>query len=73
VAETIFSYGRSFDSILHESSSDADLILLGMAKPDNNFTTYYSDVQQRLKGLPTTMLILAAEEISFGDVLMQNE
>ena len=71
--EIIVSNGRSFNTILHESSSDADLILLGMAKPDENFTAYYSEIQERLKGLPTTLLILAAEEISFGDVLMQNE
>jgi len=45
----------------------------GMAKPEGNFVDYYAEVQERLKELPTTMLILAAEEISFGEVLMQNE
>jgi hypothetical protein len=44
-----------------------------MAQPDENFEAYYEKMQERLKGLPTTMLILAAEEISFGDVLMQSQ
>ncbi|MAL18354.1 MAG: Na-K-Cl cotransporter [Balneola sp.] len=72
-AEILVSEGRSFDEILHESSKDADLVFLGMAQPDENFEAYYEKMQERLKGLPTTMLILAAEEISFGDVLMQSQ
>ena len=72
-AEILVSNGRPFDDILHESSKDADLVFLGMAEPGDDFTEYYQNVQERLKGLPTTMLILAAEEISFGDVLMQSQ
>jgi hypothetical protein len=72
-AEILVSNGRSFDEVLKESSGDADLVFLGMAEPDENFETYYSKMQERLKGLPTTMLFLAAEEISFGKILMQND
>ncbi|MGB7842062.1 MAG: Na-K-Cl cotransporter, partial [Salinimicrobium sp.] len=71
--DVIISKSRSFDELLHESSSDADLICLGMAIPDENFEAYYSRMQQRLKGLPTSILVLAAEEISFGEVLMQQD
>ncbi|MDZ7720078.1 MAG: Na-K-Cl cotransporter [Balneolaceae bacterium] len=71
--EVIAANGRTFNEILHESSSDADLIFLGMAEPDNNFPTYYKSLQQRLSGLPTTIMVLAAEEISFGEVLMQQD
>ncbi|MEX0845157.1 MAG: Na-K-Cl cotransporter, partial [Balneolaceae bacterium] len=69
--EIIVSNGRPFDEILHESSKDADLVFMGMAEPDENFSKYYERVQQRLKDLPTTIMVLAAEEISFGEVLMQ--
>ncbi|MFD0977598.1 Na-K-Cl cotransporter [Salinimicrobium gaetbulicola] len=71
--EVIVSNGRSFDEILHRSSQKADLILLGMAMPNDNFRTYYENLQQRIHNLPTTLLVLAAEEISFSEVLMQQE
>ncbi len=71
--EVIVSEGRSFDEVLHESSANADLICLGMATPGKNFEEYYRKMQQRLHNLPTTLLVLAAEEISFGEVLMQQD
>jgi len=73
IPEIIVSNGRSFKSIIHESSQDADLVLMGMAKPDDDFASHYTEVQEWLEDMPTTLMILAAEEISFGDVLMQNE
>lgn len=72
-AEVLVSGGRKFEEILHESSSDADLIFLGMAEPGNNFLSYYENLQEKIDGLPTTVLVLAAEEISFGEVLMQQD
>ncbi len=71
-AEILVSNGRSFDEILHESSKNADLVFMGMAKPGNgNYSKYYENVQNRLEDLPTTIMVLAAEEISFGDILVQ--
>ena len=72
-AQVIVSNGRTFDEILHESSKETDLIFMGMAKPDKNFLTYYGNIQERLKGLPTTILVLAGEEISYGEVLYQQD
>jgi len=72
-SEVIVANGRSFNEIIHESSKDADLVFLGMAEPDDHFTTYYEVLQQRLSGLPTTIMVLAAEEISFGEVLLQQD
>lgn len=71
--EVIVANGRSFNEILHESSRDADLVFMGMAEPGDRFTAYYENLQQRLSGLPTTIMVLAAEEISFGEVLMQQD
>lgn len=62
--------GCTFDEIFHESSRDADLVFFGLAEPGENFSAYYNQIQERLKGLSTTVLVLAAEEISFGDVLL---
>ncbi len=71
--DIIVAKGRTFDTVLHESSTDADLIFMGMAVPDENFEVYYTSMQERLQDLPTTILVLAAEEISFGEVLMQQD
>ena len=35
--DVIVANGRTFDTILHESSKNADLIFMGMAVPDENF------------------------------------
>jgi len=75
-AQVLVSHGRSFDDILHESSKGADLVLMGMAKPgqaDGDFITYYEQLHNRLNNLPTTIMVLAAEEISFGEVLLQQD
>jgi hypothetical protein len=71
--EIIVSDGRSFDEVLHASSNEADLIFMGMAEPGDDFVSYHESNQQRLEGLPTTIIVLAAEEISFGEVLMQQD
>jgi len=72
-SEVIVANGRSFNEVLHESSKDADLIFLGMAQPDENFSEYYKKIQKRLVDLPTTVMVLAGEDISYGDVLMQQD
>src|SRR6056297_1934013 len=71
--EIIVSNGRSFNEVLHESSKDADIIFMGMATPDENFSEYYQTVQERLEGLPTTVMVLAGEDISYGEVLLQQD
>ena len=72
-AEVLVAGGRSFNEILHESSKNADLVFMGMAEPDENFPEYYKKIQGRLDGLPTTVMVLAAEEISFGEVLLNQD
>jgi amino acid transporter len=67
--EVLIADGRPFESILHESSKDADLVMLGMAEPDEDFATYFEALRLRTRGLPTTMYVLAAEEIGYGEVL----
>ncbi len=71
--EVIVSNGKSFDEVLQESSSEADLIFMGMAAPTENYAEYYKKLQQQISKLPTTILVLAAEDISFGEVLMQQD
>lgn len=74
-AEIIVSNGRNFNDILHESSSDADLIFLGLKEPEPNedYSKYYRNVQERIADLPTTILVLASENVAFGRVLVDPE
>ncbi|MGD8426309.1 MAG: Na-K-Cl cotransporter [Balneolaceae bacterium] len=75
-AEVLVANGKSFDDILHESSKGADLVLMGIAEPGNtegDFVTYYEGLHNRVMDMPTTIMVLAAEEISFGEVLMQQD
>jgi amino acid transporter len=69
ITHVLVANGRSFDEILHQSSRHADRILLGMAEPTDDFQTYYSSLQERLQGLPSTILVLAAPNFAFADVL----
>ncbi len=71
--EMIISGGRSFEEVLHNSSKDADLVLLGLAIPDENFMQYYKKMQDVIAPLPTTAMVLAADEVSFKEVLFQDD
>ena len=71
--DVIVSGGRSFDDILHESSQEADLVFLGMREPSEDFGSYYEQLIERIDGLPSTVIVLAAEEIAFSEVLVQSD
>lgn len=73
ITDIIPAKNRDFDQILRASSSSADLIFMGLAKPEEDFESYYEGVQERVKGLPTTVLALAAQELSFGEVLIKKD
>jgi hypothetical protein len=64
--------GRPFFDILHESSTDADLVFMGIARPETGgFEEYYAELRERTEGLPSTVFVLAAEEIAFREVLLR--
>jgi hypothetical protein len=66
------SEGRPFFDLLQESSGDADLVFMGIAQPtEGGFEEYYATLRERTEGLPTTVFVLAAEEIAFREVLLR--
>ncbi|HSH45878.1 MAG TPA: hypothetical protein VK966_08480 [Longimicrobiales bacterium] len=67
--EVLVSGGRPFPEILRESSSDADLVFLGMAEPEEDFATYYAQLQERSQGLPAVAFVLAAQDLDFAQML----
>ncbi len=73
VPDIIAAKGRSFDEVLNVSSAKADLVFMGLAQPNENFSDYYGKMQERVKELPTTIMALAAQDVSFGEVLIQSK
>lgn len=71
--DIIAAEGRSFDEILTKSSSEADLVFLGMATPNQDFINYFKSARKRIEKLPTTVLALAGQDVSFGEVLIQKD
>ena len=69
----IVADGRPFEEILRESSRRADLIFLGLAKPEDDFVSYCEELQRRIEGLPTTIFVLASEDMAFEEILLQYE
>lgn len=77
--EVIVSSGESFETILHRSSRDADLVLIGLREldydPDNDdaaraYVDYYHHTRSLVEGLPSTVFVLAAEELAFKEIIV---
>ena len=73
IAEVLVMNGQSFDELLRSSSRDADIIFMGMAQPREDYALYFEQTFSRIRGLPTTVLVLAAQELKFSEVLLQQE
>ena len=69
IPEVIVAAKRPFESVLHESSQNADVIFLGMATPTKqNFKEYYEEMHARTANLPTIIYVTAAPDFAFGEV-----
>jgi amino acid transporter len=66
----VVSYGQPFDELRNKISGKADLVMLGMAEPDEQFLNYYTTMIRRIEGSPSTMFVLAGQEVSFEEVLL---
>ena len=65
IPKVIVAEGRSFEEILVSSSSNADLVFLGMAKPSENFGKYYENLQNRVANLPSTIFCSSCTRFRF--------
>lgn len=71
-SEVILANGRTFATILKQSSQGADFIFLGMSTPGDLFMQSYERLQQWTQHLPTTVFVLAAPGFNFEEVLGEN-
>ncbi len=70
-SQVIVSNGQSFEIILKEKSKDADLVIMGLAEPRENFLDYYDQlINIKTHGIPSTLFVLAAQDINFEEVLI---
>ena len=69
--QIIVANGRTFWEIIDASSRNSDLVMLGMAEPKNNYHEYYQSLLQKTSRLPTTLFVLAAQDLVFGEILMK--
>ena len=66
----IINNDRPFWEVLHEESDHADLVMLGLAEPTDNFLAYYETLSERTQGLPATVFVLAAQKMAFKEILL---
>ncbi len=73
--EVLVAGGREFSEIFRESSRDADMVLIGMPSPDDveSFQDTYARLQSWTAAMPTTVMVLASEDVAFGEVLVQRD
>lgn len=69
--KVIFEPDADFYEVLEANSKGADLIMLGMAIPNENidYQKYYKNLTDKTKNLPSTLFVLASQEVEFGEVL----
>lgn len=65
----IVSDGRPFPEILKQSSSDADLVFMGLARPTDDFEPYYKRLQDMTAELPACVFVLASADFSYKEIL----
>lgn len=75
-AEVLVSSGGDVFSIIREQSNESDLVLLGIRSPEEGetseaYTAYYSDLLDKVQGLPPTALAMAAEDINFHAIFQE--
>lgn len=72
--EVVVAGDTPFIQLLQEGSGDADLVLMGLREPADGFdyVAYYEEIMRRTEGLPTTLFVLAAEEVAFREVLFRD-
>lgn len=70
---TIPADGRTLADIFRETSHEADFVFVGMREPDPEWEDYYRRIQGLVTGMPTTAIILAAEELAFSEILVKPE
>ena len=70
--EVILAGDRPFEEILRDSSGDADLVMMGIAEPGRTSPSTSPGCSAAPRA-PTTLFVLAAEDLAFGEILFLRE
>ena len=70
-SQVIVAENKPFNEILRQNSRNSDLVFLGMAAPRDNeeYQEYYETLRHKIEDLPSTILVLAAPDFAFSEVL----
>jgi len=73
--EVVVAGERTFEQILRQTSRGADLVFLGLAEPEEpgDFVETWTRIEGWIADMPTTVFVLAAENLEFGEVLLETE
>jgi hypothetical protein len=58
-----------FFKTLSVDSRNADLVLCGLKKPDNEFAEYFEDLKQKTGTIPRKLFVVASHDIAFKEIL----
>lgn len=66
---------RDYMSTIRNASTNYDLVIIGMKPPEDqekteDYARYYANLLKETKGLPPTLLVLAAEDIKFSEIFI---
>jgi len=75
-AEVFVQSGERVEDSIKQHSRGADLVLMGLRAPDadesvQEYSVYYSQLLDRMQGLPPTAMVLASESIDFFGIFQQ--
>jgi hypothetical protein len=71
--QVILRKGRPIAQIMHETSGDADLAIMGIGLPsdDDRADAFFERMNRMLEGMPTTLLVRSARTFRGEPVLFE--
>jgi solute carrier family 12 sodium/potassium/chloride transporter 2 len=60
---------NDFFSLLSSDSQGVDLVMLGMKKPDDDFSAYFNDLKSKTNAIPRRLFVVASHDIAFKEIL----
>lgn len=60
---------NEFFNLLTADSTKADLVMLGLRKPDAGFSEYFNDLKSKTSSIPRRLFVVASHDIAFKEIL----
>lgn len=60
---------QDFFRLLSADSDKADLVMLGLKKPDDRFSEYFNELKSKTNTIPRKLFVAASHDIAFKEIL----